>query len=240
MRDKIIKSADTHARLKVKSHDFPDFTADHDTPGGLFFKKTHEFKPETFSTDKHAEAFPKEPSVLSASPSETQEKASSAEDGKASIRHLLRQVQQAIVAMETVAGDVDRQMERTVGLLALGLAEIMINHATETNPDVVLGSLSKALQKGQGQAIRKIRLNPADMEQTAASKKKLSNLVEHMEDLRLEPDAALSRGGCVVETDYGTIDATPDNQFRVLMETFRSAIGSAATVGVQPTQDDRR
>jgi flagellar biosynthesis/type III secretory pathway protein FliH len=240
MRDKIIKSADIHARLKVRSHDFPDFTAGHDAPGGLFFKKNQEFKPEIFSTDKPAEVFQKEPSVSSATPSGNREKAASADDGNASIRHLLRQVQQAIVAMETVAGDVDRQMERTVGLLALGLAEIMINHAAETNPDVVLGSLSKALQKGQGQAIRKIRLNPADMEQTTASRKKLSNLVEHMDDLRLEPDAALSRGGCLVETDYGTIDATPDNQFRVLMETFRSAIGTAATVGVQATQDDRR
>ena len=239
MRDKIIKSADTHARLKVRAHDFPDFTAGHEASGGLFFNETHEFKPEIFSTDKPAEVFQKEPSVSSASPSGTQG-AASADDGSTSIRHLLRQVQQAIVAMETVAGDVDRQMERTVGLLALGLAEIMINHATQTNPDVVLGSLSKALQKGQGQAIRKIRLNPADMKQTTASRKKLSNLVEHMDDLRLEPDAALSRGGCVVETDYGTIDATPDNQFRVLMETFRSAIGSAATVGVQATQVDRR
>lgn len=227
MRDKIIKSSDTHARLKVRSHDFPDFTAGHDAPGELFFKKNHEFKPESFSTDPVAAAYPKEPSVLSASPAGAQDKASSIKDKNASIRHLLRQVQQAIVAMETVAGDVDRQMERTVGLLALGLAEIMVNHAAETNPYVVLGSLSRALQKGQGQAIRKVWLNPADMEQTAASTEKLSGLVEHMEDLRLETDAALSRGGCVVETDYGTIDATPENQFRVLMETFRSVMGSA-------------
>ncbi len=235
MRDKIIKSADTHARLEMRSHEFPDFTTGNDTPGELLLKKTNEFTPEIFSADQVAAAYSKEHAVSSESPDGTQGNASPAEDGSTSIRYLLTQVQRAILAMEAVARDVDREMERAVGLLALGLAEIMVKHTAETNPEVVLASLSRALQKGQGQVIRKIRLNPADMEQAAASREKLSGLVEHMEDLRLETDAAFSRGGCVVETDYGTIDATPENQFQVLMDAFRPFTGSTRSGG-SPSQ----
>ncbi|RLC04707.1 MAG: hypothetical protein DRH90_08000 [Deltaproteobacteria bacterium] len=225
--DRIIKPVDTHVCPEVRSHAFPDFTAGQNTQGELFVKNTTAFKPEAFYANQGAASYTNGLSESCTTHAGTQNKPSIAEDGTASIRHLLNQVQQAIVAMETVAGDVDREMERVVGLLALGLAEIMVNHTAETNPGVVLNNLEKALQRGQGQEIRKIRMNPGGIDQTDAFKDNLSGLVEHFEDIRLETDAALTRGGCVVETEYGTIDATPGNQFRVLMDAFRSVIGVA-------------
>jgi len=225
-RDRIIKSADTHARLNVKSHDFPDFTADYDTQGELIFKKATVFKPDAFDADPAAAGQNKKPSGAYASQGEGQGGASLAENKNLAIRRLLNQVQQAIVSMEGIAREVDREMERTVGLLALGLAEIMVNHTAESSPDVLIGSLTGALQKGQGQTIRKIQLHPADIDSAAPSREYLSSLVERMQDFRLEPDVTLSRGGCVVETDCGIIDATSANQFRVLMDAFKSVLPS--------------
>jgi len=66
-------------------------------------------------------------------------------------------------------------------------------------------------------------MNPLDIELTDTSRHNVSGLVEPYEEMRLEADAALARGGCVVETDYGAVDVTPENQFRVLIEAFRSA-----------------
>ncbi len=225
--DRIIKPGDIHVSPDVKSHDFPDFTAERDTAGGLVANKATAFQPETFCADQDAAACTNGFSEPCASHAGTQGGSPSAGEGTEPIRQLLNQVQQAILAMETVARDVDREMERTVGLLALGLAEIMVNHTVETNPDVVLSSLAKALQRGQGREIRKIRMNPVDIEQTDRSRKNPSGLVEPFEDIRLEADVALARGGCVVETDYGTIDASPENQFRVLLDAFRSVADTA-------------
>jgi len=228
-RDKIIKSTDTHGRRNVRSHDFPDFTPGQDTAGELFLKGTASFEPEIFYANQNATGSKKEPAASYASHTGTQGQSATAEDGNASIRGLLKLVQQAIISMEGIAREVDREMERAVGLLALGLAEIMVKHTTETTPDVVLGSLARALEKGQGQTIRKIRVNPMDMEPVSTSREPLSGLLEHMKDLPLKADAALFRGGCVVETDYGTIDARPENQFRVLMDAFRSVTGSSGS-----------
>jgi len=214
-RDRIIKSADTHARLAVRSHDFPDFTAGHDAQGDLVFKKASSFHPNVFDTGQRG------PDAYG-SHTGNPERPSPTEDRSEPIRRLLSQVQQAIASMEGIAREVDREMERTVGLLALGLAEIMINNTAETTPDVLLGNLSRALQKGQGQEIRKIRLNPADMDPATASRTRLSGLVEHIEDIRLETDVTLSRGGCVVETDCGVIDATSGNQVQVLADAFQA------------------
>jgi len=221
--DRIIKPGDIHTWLDIKSHDFPDFTAERDTAGGLVSNNADAFKPETFCTGQDAAARKTGFSESCASPTETRGGSASAGESTEPIRLLLKQVQQAIVAMESAARDVDREMERTVGLLALGLAEIMVNHTVETNPGVILKSLAKALQRGQGREIRKIRMNPVDMEQTDTSRHNVSGLVEPYEDMRLEADAALARGGCLVETDYGTVDVTPENQFQVLIEAFRSA-----------------
>jgi flagellar biosynthesis/type III secretory pathway protein FliH len=222
--DKIIKSTDTRGRRKVRSHDFPDFTPGQDTPGELPFKRMADFTPAAFYTNQDAAGSAKGPSASHASRAGIQGQAA-AGDGTP-MRHLLHLVQQALVSMEGAAEELDHAMERAVGLLALRLAEIMVNHTTETTSDVVLSNLSRALQKGQGQTIRKIRVNPVDMKPVAANRDSLSGLVGHMQDLPLKGDAALFRGGCVIETDYGTIDATPENQFRVLRDAFRSVIGS--------------
>jgi len=220
LRDRIIKSADTHARLDVRSHDFPDFTTGNDAQGDLIFKKTSSFQPNVVNTNQRG-------SEAHVSHRGYPEKSSTTEDKSEPIRLLLRQVQHAIASMEGIAREVDREMERTVGLLALGLAEIMVNNAAETTPDVLLGNLSRALQKGHGQDIRKIRLNSADMDPAAASRARLSGLVEHIEDIRLETDVTLSRGGCVVETDCGVIDASSENQLRVLADAFQSILSTA-------------
>ena len=226
-RDKIIKSADTQARLGVRSHDFPDFTAGRETPGELFLKKATAFRPEIFGADVRGARAANGPAETCRPQTGDRGNVSTADEGSTPIRRLLHQVQQVIAAMEGVAPEVDREMERAVGLLALGLAQIMVKHTAEASPDVVLNSLTKALQLAKGREIRRIRLNPEDLEPASASREHLSGLVEHFEDLRLETDAGLTRGGCVVETDYGTIDATPENQFRVLMDAFRSVMGSA-------------
>lgn len=225
--DKIIKSTDTRGRRDVRSHDFPDVTPGQDTPGELPFKRVAAFKPAAFYANQDAAGSAKGFSVSHASRTGIKGQAAAAAEDGTPIRHLLHLVQQAIVSMEGVARELDYEMERAVGLLALGLAEIMVNHTTETTPDVVLSNLSRALQKGQGQTIRKIRVNPVDMKPAAANGDSLSGLVGPMQDLPLKGDAALFRGGCVIETDYGTIDATPGNQLRVLLDAFRSIIGSS-------------
>ena len=143
----------------------------------------------------------------------------------AGIQRLLEQVQQAIVSMASIAKQMDQEMENAVGLLSLGLAEIMVNHTVTSTPEVVLNNLARALRKGQGQDVRNVRLNPADMGPVRASKEKLSDIVENFKDLRLEADATIGRGGCVVETGFGTIDATYENQFMVLLNAFKAMTG---------------
>ena len=219
---KIIKPADTHARSKMASHSFPEFTTGQDTTGDVFLKKAATFKADVFLSGQGIAGHPRPSEELSGFDSGSPAETPTAEDENASVRPLLDQVRRTVAAMEKMIGNVEREMERAVGLLALGLAENMVNHTADSHPEVVMDSLARALKRGQGQEIRSIRLNPADIELVSVSKEYLSGLVDHFDGLRLEKDAALTRGGCVVETDCGTIDATPENQFRVLEKTFAS------------------
>ena len=47
----------------------------------------------------------------------------------------------------------------------------------------------------------------------------------HVEDLQLEMDPAIDRGSCLIETKFGVVDATYENQFRLLLENFHSVVG---------------
>lgn len=97
--------------------------------------------------------------------------------------------------------------------LAMSVAERIVYDHVAIDPNVVLENVRHALARIVGREIVTLRVNPADLEilreyreRTAAN-----NDVEH---LRIIEDQRVDRGGVVVETDAGTIDAKVSTQLR--------------------------
>jgi flagellar assembly protein FliH len=97
--------------------------------------------------------------------------------------------------------------------LAMAVAERIVYDHVAIDPNIVLENVRHALTRISGREIVTLRVNPADLgilrqyrESTAAS-----NDVEH---LRIVEDQRVDRGGVVIETDAGTIDAKVSTQLR--------------------------
>lgn len=97
--------------------------------------------------------------------------------------------------------------------LAMAVAERIVYDHVAVDPNVVLENVRHALTRLVGREVVTLRVNPADLEvirqyreSTAAS-----NDVEH---LRIVEDQRVDRGGVVIETDAGTIDAKVSTQLR--------------------------
>jgi flagellar biosynthesis/type III secretory pathway protein FliH len=50
----------------------------------------------------------------------------------------------------------------------------------------------------------------------------MSYFRNHIENVTFQPEETISRGGCVIETNMGTIDARLEKQFRVIEEMFQA------------------
>lgn len=71
---------------------------------------------------------------------------------------------------------------------------------------MVLDLAQEVIKKAQDQVHLKLHLNPEDVEEVEAQKEQLQLSVGAGE-LEIVPDARIERGGCVLETEAGSVDA---------------------------------
>lgn len=86
----------------------------------------------------------------------------------------------------------------------------------EEKPDVVLPVLRQAIQGAQGDESITVYLSPSDFEFVEGLKDKLGKDFEALRSAKLEASDQIKSGGCVVETNYGDVDATIEKRLEKL------------------------
>jgi flagellar assembly protein FliH len=132
------------------------------------------------------------------------------------------QVDGAALALREALGEMARlrrrdvdQMETETLRLALAIAKKIIGYETETGS--VIGPVVKmAMQKVADPRHLTVRLNPRDIDTVKTFKGEWFPDDEVGAVFRLEADEAIGRGGCIVETNLGDVDARIDQQIRII------------------------
>lgn len=137
---------------------------------------------------------------------------------------VLRDFRQALVQLFKVKEKIHVNMEKESVELALAIARKIVCHEVATNKEVVLSVVREALKKVMGHEKIKIKVNPADFQFIESTKFKLSSLVEDIENAEIEEDEKITSGGCVIETDFGDIDARIDRQLKAVEEAFETEL----------------
>jgi flagellar biosynthesis/type III secretory pathway protein FliH len=104
------------------------------------------------------------------------------------------------------------ETEDDVARLALGIARKIVEAELALNGEAIARIVSSALQSARlGRAVV-VRVHPDELASLEASRPTLSAAAGRSEGLVLRPDPSVGRGGCVVESELGTIDARLDTQ----------------------------
>jgi flagellar assembly protein FliH len=69
-----------------------------------------------------------------------------------------------------------------------------------------------------------IKLNPVDLELLAEFKPQLLSGLSEAGRAAFEADEGIARGGCLITTDGGEVDARIERQFQVVEEAFRAEL----------------
>jgi flagellar assembly protein FliH len=113
------------------------------------------------------------------------------------------------------------QWEAAAIHLAAEIAKRLIRRELTVQPEIPLDLIREALQLSAGSGQVRLLLNPQDHQ---ALGKQVQLLVQEMSGLgetHILADAAVSPGGCRVETSFGTIDQTFEAQLARLEEELR-------------------
>ena len=128
----------------------------------------------------------------------------------------IRSVQQLLTQLGELREKVFEQEQEGLIGLALMVAEKVIHGELQSNEDVILNIAREVLSRTlQGEQMV-IRLNPKDVQTFNERGQDLAEIKERFAHLRVQSDAQISRGGCIVTTAEGEIDASVENQLRMI------------------------
>lgn len=133
--------------------------------------------------------------------------------GRAELEEDVAALHELIENARAQRNEVIQTAEPELVRLAMAVAERVVYDHVAIDGNVVLENVRHALTRLVGREVVTLRVNPADAETLRMYREATaaSNDVEH---LRIIEDQRVDRGGVVIETDSGTIDAKISTQLR--------------------------
>ncbi|MBI4821033.1 MAG: type III secretion system stator protein SctL [Deltaproteobacteria bacterium] len=149
------------------------------------------------------------------------------EEGKA-------QFTDEILRARTHYEELKKQIEPSYIALVRACVEKILGQELHLHPDAVVGIVRNVLRDATQQREIVVRINPADQENLKKHKGKLIDVLARAGNVELRADPALSRGGCIVTTELGTIDASLERQLSVI----EAALKDELELGLAPAEAD--
>lgn len=106
--------------------------------------------------------------------------------------------------------------EKEIIQIAIAAAERIIGYAFERDPDAIARIVSPVLMRARGAQQVTVRVHPLDVDGLKKAAPRLSSEAELTHGICIEPDPAMARGGCVVCTDVGILEAGLEVQLAAL------------------------
>jgi flagellar assembly protein FliH len=105
--------------------------------------------------------------------------------------------------------------------LSLSLASRVISQEVRTQKDLILGVIKTATKKILGREQIVIRINPEDMQYVLQNKPKFKEEFKDIKQVSFKEDTSIGKGGCVIDTEYGSISAILDEEFDEMAKHLR-------------------
>jgi flagellar assembly protein FliH len=136
-------------------------------------------------------------------------------DGKAEVDRLTERVRTVLERAQSRREEILEETEQQIIDLVLLLARKVIKIISESQRDVVKANVTQALRKLKGRGNIIIRVNMVDLKLTSEH---INNFLQKMEGIKIQiaEDSTVDPGGCIIETDFGEIDARISSQFAEL------------------------
>ena len=128
---------------------------------------------------------------------------------------MLRRLTQTVEELGALRGEIIRRTERQTVQLVLAIAERIVAREVSLDRGLLLGMARAALDRLGEYGSATIRLHPDDF-------KAIGGPALEAGPVKVTADAIVTRGGCLVHSDFGFMDASSDSQFRELARTLLS------------------
>ncbi|RKX88489.1 MAG: flagellar assembly protein FliH [Spirochaetes bacterium] len=139
-------------------------------------------------------------------------------EGQAEVERLVQQLHSIIDKTIEKRNEIIDESETQVINLVVMIAKKVVKVISENQKNVVVNNVIQALRKLKSRGEVLIKVNLADVELTSEHIKDFMRMVENIRSVTVVEDSTVDRGGCIIETDFGEIDARISSQLHEIEE----------------------
>lgn len=139
-------------------------------------------------------------------------------EGKAEVDRLVERLHVIVTKAIEKRNEIIENAETQVINLVLLIAKKVVKVISENQKNVVINNVVQSLRKLKSRGEVAIRVNLADLKLTSEHVKDFMRMVENVKSITVLEDASVDKGGCIIETDFGQIDARISSQLHEIEE----------------------
>ncbi len=145
--------------------------------------------------------------------------------GKKRLEETAKRLDALISSLSELKGNLYREAEEEILKLSVEIARKILDKEIGLDKDMVLRSIRKATEFLTERTAIRILVNPADMHKVeeALPEIKARKKVERIE---LAEDPSIARGGCILETGFGSINAAIEDQLEAIARELEDELGN--------------
>jgi flagellar assembly protein FliH len=131
---------------------------------------------------------------------------------------VMQRYSDAICEVQRLRSSLYAQVEREVVKLAVAVAKKIVHREIQVDLDIVRTLVRVALSRVAEKSTVTICLNPVDYDYLVEHRAELSQ--SEGQDISLLADKSIERGGCLIQTNCGDIDARVEEEFLEVEHSF--------------------
>lgn len=136
--------------------------------------------------------------------------------GNEEAKRLVERLHKMIEAIQQKRQEILDGTEQQIVSLVLLISRKVVKIMSENQKSVIMANVIQALKKVKGRGDVTLRVNLDDVKLTTEHIKDFIKQVENIKNIYVVEDSSVEKGGCIVETDFGAIDARIASQLSEL------------------------
>lgn len=138
--------------------------------------------------------------------------------GKPEVERLVEQLHHIIDRTLEKRAEIIEESETQLINLVLMITKKVVKVISENQKNVVINNVIQALRKLKSRGEVLIKVNLEDVELTTDHVKDFMRMVDNVQSVTVVEDSTVDKGGCIIETDFGEIDARISSQLQEIEE----------------------
>lgn len=138
--------------------------------------------------------------------------------GESEIERLVERLRKMVETLMLRREEILKETEQQIVELVILMTRKVVKIISETQKTAIMSNVLAALKKVKSRGNVILHVNLEDLKLASANADEFIKRVENIQGITVVEDSTVEKGGCVVETDFGAIDARISSQLSELEE----------------------